>query len=258
MFVNSLRSPIQLIRCYNLNNKFRVIDAKLNLLANNPKFFETFAQMHRLCLTGQVPVINPKRITCKNTADAITQINLFKHSRFKFIETIEKLEMELQDNEEGTFLLNVYGCDLINNQGWKAPFQGHAFTVIKIIEKGRPSYKFVQSYVDKYNLKDFLEKTNGIYYKNFKALKAQVLKPYYAVLNHEGSWTMKTCNSYKHLTGVRPVYLIGHQPNLNEVTSGKLLERATFGRTTNKEEGFLMGIFKIKEEFNKQQDKSKE
>ncbi len=234
-----------------IKKKFDFINLKLNLLADNKDLFKTFAELHSFCLTGEMPVIDFGIITCKNTAHAVTQYNLFKHSHYKNIEDIQKLEEELQDNEEGTFLLHVLASDFVNKQGWKVPFQGHAFTVIKVIEDGKIGYRLAQSYVDRYSLKNFLEK-NDTYYDSFVTLKNEVLEPFYRVLKFKGPWTMETCEDYKCLTGVSPVYLIGHHPDRAVIPSGQLLECAGFGRTTNKEEGFLMGTLKARQELNKQ------
>lgn len=227
-----------------LEGRMHFIDVQLKNLGKNPKWIETFGMSHFLCAFDEVCKFDTKEINCQKTAYAITQYNLFTQSYFKEIAAIKELEKELQDNEEGTFLLGVYGSELIDYQQNESRFQGHCFTIIKIKEGNETAFRLAQSYIERYSLDEYVEANPG-YYANFHILKKEILNPFYGLLHKKGAWTKKECGQYLAITQVSSEHLIGFFPNKELIPTGKLLERAFFGRTTNTE-GHLMGLLKAK------------
>ncbi|CRX37512.1 hypothetical protein ELAC_0150 [Estrella lausannensis] len=184
---------------------------------------------------------NSNKFACGTTARAIVQGNLFGQSRYQKIDSVKKLFRSLKDAEEGTFFLNIYGSEFVNEENKTAVFQGHAFTVLKAIEDGKTGYLLAQSYVEEYSLKDFLLNADR-YYFDFSSLKEKVLRPFFSILNKRGPWTKKECRDFSSITSIYSERLIGFGPDSKVCPSGRLLEMANFGRTTDRAPGFEMRI----------------
>ena len=228
-----------------LINRFAFIDERLRTLSSNTDWIQSFAAGHYLFDLNSAPPlrsetvsipVNSIHLTCQTVGYAIVNANILRQTRYKHISSFEELENELTDAEEGTFLLEVAGTEFINNQGTSQRFQGHAFTIIKVIEGQETGYRVAQSYVDEYSLYDFLQRDEKHYF-NFATLKKEILQPLYSILQKEGPWTKQECEDYYSITSIYPEELIGFFPDAQEVPSMKLLTEASFGRTTNKTEG---------------------
>lgn len=223
-----------------LENRFKKIDQRFIKLSDNPSQFNLLSLYSPFIFqTSNAPF---KKFACKPTATVLVLENIFGQSRYQKIDTVKKLLRALKDNEEGTFFLNIHGSNFINQKNEESVFEGHAFTLSKVIEKGQIGYLLAQSYVEKYSLKNFLSNTENRYFFDFFKLKEKILRPYLSILFKKGPWTKKECQAFSAITTIYSERLIGFYPNNKICPSGRLLETADFGRTTNKESGYEMRI----------------
>lgn len=229
-----------------LTKRFDFIDRGLKFLASHPAYMARLAEVHRGFVLHSNSIVElHETATSRNVSYAVTQANFFNHSYFKKIRP-EELNDELQDGEEGTFLLELYESQLINEDNQKKIFPGHNFVIIKVIEGQKMGYRLVQSYVRKYDLADFLARKEIRFY-DFASLEKEILGPLYALLHKKGPWTDKECQNYYSIASVYPHELIGFFPNVKKIYAESLLANASFGRTTEKstrEEAFPLIKFR--------------
>lgn len=223
-----------------LEDRFKKIDKKLIKFSDDLIHFNLMANVYSTFLF-HYDNTNLNQFACKTTARAIVQENLFNQSRYQKIDTIKKLFRALKDNEEGTFILNIFGSEFINQDNKTAVFQGHSFTLLKVIEEGQTGYLLAQSYVEKYSLKEFISNADR-YFFDFSTLKEKILRPYLSILYKKGSWTKRECQAFSAITSIYSEKLIGFYPDSEVSPSGRLLEMASFGRTTDKAPGYEMRV----------------
>lgn len=253
MIINSIKNSsfVYHARAYskleNIQKRVSQLQKDLIWLDENPDFSHYLAHTHYLLFhrSPQMPVRGASR--CRDTANAIIQRNLFGQKLFREIKNLEKFELELQDSEEGAFLVRMPQLYFVNSNE-VTTFQGHTFVILKTNEG---AYMVAQSFVEKYSLKSFIL-NNKMIYESFDQLNENILKPLKMILN-SGKWTEVECQVHYDLTGVYPDWLIGFSPldySIQEVVS--------FGRSSNIDVegshslvlgGFEDGKFKIPQEW---------
>jgi hypothetical protein len=170
---------------------------------------------------------NPKACGC--TANAIMALNLFNHKYTHELASFEQLEEALQNEEPGTFEISMNAIKFMKPSGHKTAYMGHAFNIIKVVYEDKIGYRLVQSYVDKYTLKNFLSRDKEVIV-GFEDLKKRLLIPLRSVLYTQGPWQMLQCVDYQKITSVAVPYQ-GWTP----CTSTRSFKgKSTFKRTSNR------------------------
>lgn len=203
------------------------IQKELVRLDENPSLCNYFAHAHYLFFIRSPYVPRHGSGMCQETAYAIIQRNLFDHKLFRELDSLEKCELELKDEEEGTFLVRMSQRFFVDGSGEERQFQGHTFIIVKMIEGDNTSYLIAQSFVERYSLKSFILE-NRMIYDSYDELKEKVLTPLKSILEKSGNWTDKECRAHYQMTDVFPGWLIGFSPPKHN-----LLEAARFGRSSN-------------------------
>lgn len=210
-----------------IKDRIRHIQKELVWLDDNPALLKYLAHSHYLFFNRSPQVPMPGAATCKDAVSAIIQRNLFDHKLFREIDSLERCALELQDGEEGTFLVRISQRFSVDETGMIQQFQGHSFIIIKMIEGDSASYLIAQSFVERYSLKSFILE-NKMIYDSYEQLNEAVLDPLRLIINKSGKWTDKECQAHFKLTGIFPGWLIGFSP-----PNHNLIEASRFGRSSN-------------------------
>lgn len=166
---NSVRKSLKDRVCY--------IQKELIELSDNENLFNFLSQAHIIFFHKSNCLPDYRSFRCSDSAFAIIQRNLFNHELFREINSLENFHLELKDNEEGAFLVNMIGEKFIDDSsGKKAIFQGHCFIINKIVVENLTSYIVAQSFVEKYSLKSFILK-NEMIYDGYEQLYEKLLNP---------------------------------------------------------------------------------
>jgi hypothetical protein len=128
---------------------------------------------------------------CGWTAELLLFQNMFKHKTVKHITCPEDLVEELKNNEPGVFGMSSYYLD-------------HAFAIIKTIDQnGNPSYRVIQSFINKYTLKRYNKHyAHRFVFKNYAELEKKFLKPLFRLLITKGKFGMKDLALFSKITAL--------------------------------------------------------
>lgn len=210
-------------------NRIRSIQQELVDLSDDPKLFDHLASCHYLFFLRICHEVKYESFSCAESSFAMIHLNIFKQKLFRLIHNFEVFKQELQDGEEGAFLVDMPGTEYSSDSGEQQIFQGHAFIIFKMIEGDKASYLVAQSFVERYSLKSFISK-NEMIYGSYAQLNEKVLKPLNHLLEKNGKWTDRECQAHLDLTSIYPSRLIGYShPKLS------LLKSSGFARTSNVE-----------------------
>lgn len=152
--------------------------------------------------------------SCAVTASGIMGLNLFQHKYLKNIHSIDDLEKELLNDDEGTFELDIEGSLFFTNPKGQIDLviaPGHTFNIIKVIENKKIHYRLVQSYIQKYSLQEFLSREGYLF--DFESLKEKVLTPLRTVVQKKGVWGPDECEAYCKISSIYSKEWIGRQPS---------------------------------------------
>lgn len=166
---------------------FDAINIKLEELANSPDDIIRLGNIHNS--------INLDHTRCLYTSRSICSLNLLNQKYDMFMQDVTHFEENLKNDEEGIFHVQICEVSVIY-------VPNHSFIIIKLFENGHPIFKVVQSYVTRYDLKDYLDRTQGVYY-NFNDLYEKVLKHVYTMIDAKSViWNAEKRKSWLQLTGV--------------------------------------------------------
>lgn len=111
-------------------------------------------------------------IACDTTALALVQCHLFKHDAHEAYYCIRKIENYMKKCKTVLYYFGISDGWVIDSHNNVYYYPGHAFVIVQIKNK----FYIYQSYVDEYDLKEYIEKNRHKPY-SFDHVKRKVLAP---------------------------------------------------------------------------------
>ncbi len=115
---------------------------------------------------------------------------------------LETMGKKMEDGGTKLYALNIWGAGFeLPNAGF-ARFPGHTLTVLQTVsDDGIPVFEVIQSYVDEYSLKTFLEEKGGSQSLSLGEMK-DFFQAWSIVINSKDMWSEATVASWGKITHV--------------------------------------------------------
>ncbi len=157
---------------------------------------------------------NPQ--ACGATANAIMEQNIFRNKYISYFDTYQAFIKHIKNREfkQCIYDLSFNSCIFVNNDiNAKTFFCGHAMILIKFEEHNIIKYMPVQSFIDYYDLNDYLTKVRpNCVFEHYDDLYHNFLIHLERIINLD-IWSYAVNNAFMAITHVDSSHLLNHSPD---------------------------------------------